>query len=139
MGGFDRWERVVGGILAHAGVSGFLGNLDQLYEEADEEDSSWETFLELLAPYLPHPKGALNIATILHNEPSIALGTCLGEDDESAKLTKLRESMPATSRASSPRLSASSSRSAKASATVTWACVSNAHGTGRRSRISGAS
>jgi hypothetical protein len=68
MGGFDGWERVIGGILAHAGVTGFLGNLDRMYEEADQEDSQWDDFLELLRRHLPYPKGALAIAEMIQQE-----------------------------------------------------------------------
>lgn len=42
---FTGWVKIVGGILAHAGVQGFLSNLEQLYEEADEDGTQWETFL----------------------------------------------------------------------------------------------
>jgi hypothetical protein len=45
LGGFEAWTRVVGGILAHAGLSGFLANLNALYEQADEEAGQWEAFL----------------------------------------------------------------------------------------------
>ena len=45
MGGFSSWSETVGGILAHAGVPGFLGNLDALYDEVDEEARQWESFL----------------------------------------------------------------------------------------------
>jgi len=46
-GGFQEWTNVVGGILAHAGVSGFLGNLDRLYEEVDEGAPQFERFLRI--------------------------------------------------------------------------------------------
>jgi hypothetical protein len=45
LGSFDEWSKTVGGILAHAGVEGFLGNLSELYEQADEEANQWEVFL----------------------------------------------------------------------------------------------
>ena len=45
VGGFDPWCRTVGGILAHVGVNDFLGNLEELYEAADEEGQQWELFL----------------------------------------------------------------------------------------------
>lgn len=45
LGGFDDWSRVTGGILAHAGIPGFLGNLDALYQHVDEEGEQWENFL----------------------------------------------------------------------------------------------
>ncbi len=43
---FTGWAQVIGGILAHAGVDGFLGNLAQLYEEVDTEGPQWARFLE---------------------------------------------------------------------------------------------
>jgi hypothetical protein len=45
-GGFDAWAKTIGGILAHAGVPGFLANLSALYESLDEETGQWEAFLE---------------------------------------------------------------------------------------------
>lgn len=47
LGTFTSWVKIVGSILAHAGVHGFLTNLGQLYEEADEESAQWEAFLEV--------------------------------------------------------------------------------------------
>jgi ribosomal protein L34 len=32
-------------ILASAGIDGFLGNLEEMYDHADEEGNQWETFL----------------------------------------------------------------------------------------------
>jgi hypothetical protein len=48
IGGFVPWSRTVGGILAHAGINGFLGNLTELYEQADEDSAAWEAFLTAL-------------------------------------------------------------------------------------------
>lgn len=44
LGSFESWASVIGGILVHAGVDDFLGNLGDLYEEADEESSEWAEF-----------------------------------------------------------------------------------------------
>ena len=43
---FTPWAKTVGSILAYAGVTGFLGNLEQLYEESDMESAQWEAFLQ---------------------------------------------------------------------------------------------
>ena len=43
---FTGWCEVIGGILAFAGVDGFLDNLNQLYEETDTEGPQWAGFLE---------------------------------------------------------------------------------------------
>ena len=47
-GSFNNWAQVVGGILAHAGVQGFLTNLESLQNEGDEESQQWEHFLVTL-------------------------------------------------------------------------------------------
>jgi len=45
LGKFEDWCRVVGGILEAAGITGFLGNLDELYSNVDAEAGEWEAFL----------------------------------------------------------------------------------------------
>jgi len=45
IGGFEEWSNTIGGILAHAGLKNFLGNLDFMYEQADVETPQWEEFL----------------------------------------------------------------------------------------------
>ena len=42
---FESWREVMGGILAHAGIKGFLGNLSELYEEADLEGAAYRAFV----------------------------------------------------------------------------------------------
>ncbi|MBP6965074.1 MAG: hypothetical protein KBC96_11775 [Armatimonadetes bacterium] len=44
-GSFGEWTRTVGGVLAHAGIKGFLQNRDQLWEQSDTESTEWEAFL----------------------------------------------------------------------------------------------
>jgi hypothetical protein len=46
LGGYERWSEVVGGILEQAGVTGFLGNANKLWEEVNAESVSWTDFLE---------------------------------------------------------------------------------------------
>ena len=45
LAGFDGWAQTAGGILHHIGVPGFLGNLEVLYAQTDEEAAQWESFL----------------------------------------------------------------------------------------------
>jgi len=45
LGSFEAWSSVIGGVLAHAGVDGFLQNLDELYERADAEGAVWRRFV----------------------------------------------------------------------------------------------
>ena len=44
LGGFEEFVEVVGGILAFAGIGGFLENLSDMYERS-EEDDGWAGFL----------------------------------------------------------------------------------------------
>ena len=46
LGSLVTWSRVIGGILTHAGIEGFLSNLDELYEEADVENAIWRQFVQ---------------------------------------------------------------------------------------------
>ena len=43
-GSFDSWARTIGGILKFAEIPGFLGDLESLYEEADQEGGEWREF-----------------------------------------------------------------------------------------------
>jgi hypothetical protein len=75
-GSFDNWAQAVGGILAHAGVHGFLDNLEALQDEGDEESQQWEHFLRVLVrvfngreftvseivDHVSHTSGALSFA-----------------------------------------------------------------------------
>jgi hypothetical protein len=45
IGGFQPWVETIGGILAHAEIPGFLGNTEELYEQADNDALQWASFL----------------------------------------------------------------------------------------------
>jgi hypothetical protein len=45
LGSYEHWSAVLGGILGCAGITGFLGNLDAFYEEADLEGAVWRQFV----------------------------------------------------------------------------------------------
>ncbi|MBE0567946.1 MAG: hypothetical protein IH621_18475 [Krumholzibacteria bacterium] len=45
MGSFESWSRVIGGMLQHLGLPGFLCGLDELYEAADNESGEWSAFV----------------------------------------------------------------------------------------------
>ena len=49
LGSFESWCSVVGGMLELAGVEGFLGNADVMFEQADSDGVQWEAFLLMLA------------------------------------------------------------------------------------------
>jgi len=45
LGGYESWRRVIGGVLAHGGFGGFLGNLEELYESMDVDGTQWDAFI----------------------------------------------------------------------------------------------
>jgi Bifunctional DNA primase/polymerase, N-terminal len=45
LGSYEAWSDVIGRILAGAGFSGFLGNLDALYDRADVEGAAWRALI----------------------------------------------------------------------------------------------
>ena len=47
MGSYEPWARVVGGILAVAGIDGFLDNRAEIYAQATAEGEAWRTLLDL--------------------------------------------------------------------------------------------
>jgi hypothetical protein len=48
LGNFGDWCQVIGSILAHAGIGGFLGNLESVYSALDVEAEQWEALLATL-------------------------------------------------------------------------------------------
>ncbi len=44
LGSFEKWSEVLGGVLAVAGIPGFLGNLNELYEASDGDGQVWREF-----------------------------------------------------------------------------------------------
>jgi hypothetical protein len=44
VGSFEAWSETIGSILAFAGVAGFLANLPDFYERADDDARQWEGF-----------------------------------------------------------------------------------------------
>ncbi len=44
-GSFESWSRVIGGILEHAGVEGFMTNREEFFESADADLKMWHDFV----------------------------------------------------------------------------------------------
>jgi hypothetical protein len=72
LGGFEDWSAVVGGILEHAGVQGFLSNSAGLWEEANTESSEWEIFvIRLYSEKGTNPMTTSEIYEMITNNPEI--------------------------------------------------------------------
>jgi hypothetical protein len=48
LGGFESWSQTMGGILAYSEIDGFLENLEEMYQTADEDGAQWEAFLSMI-------------------------------------------------------------------------------------------
>ena len=46
MGGYEEWSRILGCVLAAAGIEGFLANLEEMYSQTNPTSGQWEGFLE---------------------------------------------------------------------------------------------
>ncbi len=46
IGSFESWAHSIGGILAVAGIGGFLGNLDEVMAASDTEGGAWRGFIQ---------------------------------------------------------------------------------------------
>jgi hypothetical protein len=56
LGSFEGWCRTVGGMLQSAGIDGFLGNAETMFEQSDAEAVQWEAFLlALYEGFNAHP------------------------------------------------------------------------------------
>jgi Bifunctional DNA primase/polymerase, N-terminal len=44
-GSFEAWSEMAGGIVAHAGIEGFLGNLREFRQRTDRGQKEWEKFI----------------------------------------------------------------------------------------------
>lgn len=55
MGSFEEWARVVGGILAYAGIPGFLGNATELEDEAESDAQEAECFARAIMAHFQDP------------------------------------------------------------------------------------
>lgn len=71
IGSFEEWTRMVAGILDVAGVEGFLGNADELYETNNHDEEEWLGFLTAIETH--GFKGgeftASDIAKVLEDQP----------------------------------------------------------------------
>ncbi len=94
LGSFESWAAVVGGVLAHAGIAGFLEDTEKLYEEADAEGQEWREFVA--AWWVEH--GDVWVATAdllrLAGERDL-LGGVIGDKSERSRLIRLGRALSA--------------------------------------------
>jgi hypothetical protein len=94
LGVFEKWSRVMGGVLEVAGVEGFLSNLDDMLANADTEGMMLRSFVTAWwTRFETSPVGSRELYEIAQqNEPPLPLGSG-GERSERTCLGKLIASM----------------------------------------------
>jgi hypothetical protein len=81
IGGFKDWAQIVGGVLAFSGVTGFLENAKDLYDNMDQDVQQWDLFLGELRE--------------IHADNSITTGTLRDELTSGEEIYKtFQEAMP---------------------------------------------
>lgn len=85
LGSYEAWARVMGGILAVAGVDGFLGGRERLYAESDRETAEWRALCEAWwETYADHPVTAKEVFEVA-KERGLLLGLWGGRSALSAQ------------------------------------------------------
>jgi hypothetical protein len=94
LGSFERWSHVVGGILAHAGVDGFLENLSELEDSEFGEDQEWATLLAAVSEWQAkvHDENAFPVRTLIRFVKSHSEGS--GQSANSDLALRIRDSLP---------------------------------------------
>lgn len=83
VGGFESWARVIGGILEAAGIDGFMGNADELYEQSDPAAALWAAFVaEWWQQFQDGPVGVKQLIQLADSEPPEKIG--IPDDGETA-------------------------------------------------------
>jgi putative DNA primase/helicase len=92
LGSFEAWAETMGGILKVAGVPGFLGNIDQLYEQADDEVRTWREFVVAWYEHFKSQRlGAEELYCLAEREN--LLPEVLGDGGERSKRTRLGKAL----------------------------------------------
>jgi putative DNA primase/helicase len=77
LGMFENWSRVMGGILNHAGIPGFLENQEDFYQTVDPEEQAWLAFLGLW--WIKHKDEKVGVTALFvlssKSDPPLDLGS----------------------------------------------------------------
>jgi hypothetical protein len=75
LGSYESWSHVIGGVLDHANVGGFLDNLEEFYEVADSEGHEWRVFTAAWwAKHLDQEVGVAELYEIAVETDTLDLG-----------------------------------------------------------------
>jgi len=87
LGSFEQWSRTIGGVLKAAGIPGFLDNLDDLYEAADEASAAERILLACWYEQLPdRPQTSAQILDSLIDSYELNIPIELAANNEKARI-----------------------------------------------------
>jgi hypothetical protein len=93
LGSYEAWSRTVGGILEYCGMTGFLSNLENLYEQTDDEPAQWQAFfhavLEAFGKDAPFSTKMLTERIMNNDSVKSALPERLGDAGDKGFPTRL--------------------------------------------------
>jgi hypothetical protein len=90
LGSFEKWSDVIGGILANAGYTGFLENLDEVYTASDAEGAAWRTLIDAWwEEHQDNEVGVKEIYAIVAPEHGDTIDLELGNGNERSQKTRL--------------------------------------------------
>jgi hypothetical protein len=84
MGNFEQWAHVMGGILSHAQIPGFLENLEAFYDDSDDDMKTWSAFVMAWAQ--KHGVSVVGVADLF---PLAETSLDLGDKGERSQRTRL--------------------------------------------------
>jgi hypothetical protein len=94
LGSFEHWSAVMGGILDVIGVAGFLGNLDDMYADADADGEMWREFVSAWWEAFGEEDKRVNELNALCEQKSL-MGAIRGDGAERAQQTRLGRALQA--------------------------------------------
>jgi hypothetical protein len=68
LGSYEKWSRVVGGILEFCGLKKFLSNLEELYEQTDDDPAQWSEFIGDIFAAFTDSAGFAGMSPVERNE-----------------------------------------------------------------------
>ncbi len=90
LGMFEQWSRVMGGILAVAGIDGFLGNLEAFYDVADAEGAAWRILIaRWWETHRDREVGVSALWSLVAPVDVDPLDLCLGDGTDRSQKTRL--------------------------------------------------
>ena len=90
LGMFESWSRVIGAILRHVDIDGFLSNLEDFYNASDTEGEMIRSFLAAWwDKYEDRAVGVSELFTLCNEEP-----LDLGDGNERSQKTRLGKRLP---------------------------------------------